>query len=133
MFLVGDRPTGFIPLVEAALHKILIGKALAEGTAFNRQLMAKTMDDEHRLGVDEIGDLGHRRFRIVSLRYHHRVTVAYPELCRGLGVDPQGVDRHLLKKQWVVDRMSLGMEGAAAKGQAEAPFRRGIRGLEGLQ
>jgi hypothetical protein len=67
VFLVGNGAAGPVPFIQTAAHEILVGDALAEGAALNRQAMAEAVDNEHRLRMDQVGNLGNCRFRIISL------------------------------------------------------------------
>ena len=133
MLLIGDGPAGGIPEFQAVAHEIIVGEPLPESAALHRQPVAETVNNKNRFRVDMIGDLGDGGFRIVPLRYHHRVTVAYSQRGRHFCVDPQRVDRHLLEQQRIIDRMPLGMQGAAPESEPECPFRRRRWRDKGLQ
>ena len=131
MFLEGNGAAGRVPDIESALHEFVVRKAPAHGPAFHRQGMAKTVNHEYGIRMNKIRDLGLNRFRISVLADSHGAAIRYSQGFGGFRVDPEHVFRHLLKKQGIVDRMPLGVQGASAKCQAELSFGRMGRGCIG--
>ena len=124
MFLKGDGAAGRVPDIESALHEFVVRQAPAQGPAFHGQGMAEPMNHENSIRMDRIRDLGLNGFRIIVLADHDRAVVGYSQGLGGVGIDPEYVFRHLLEKQWVIDRMPLGVQGASAECQPELPFGR---------
>lgn len=133
MLLHGDGAAAFVPFLDALGHEFVVCHAASLGSGLAGQGVAETVDHEDGVGMDEVGDECANLAGMVAAGDGDVLVVFDAEGLGFLGIDPEGVFRHPLEEERVVDSVALGVQRAAAEGDTELVLGREFRGFVRLE